>query len=172
MEWEIVLFFWRQVVRVKRNFSDILCEESQVEWCERHIQCEFRIDEGKVTNTNQVFARVANIESTGDSFERCAAVPRCEVALDRKRISECLNAVDGDEQYVSNRVGCFASQCIERSRDVGLSNQLSNIEFCIIDPFVAYAPCWHIDVLVPTLCIHGTMLFCEVTARSDHCPEG
>ena len=163
MEWEIVLFFGREVVRVECDFCNILCEESQVEWCKRHIQREFRIDEGKVTNANQVFARVANIESTGDSFERCAAVPRCEVALDCKRISECLNAVDCNEQDVSNRVGCFASRSIERSRDVGLSNQLSDIEFCIIDPFVANAPCWHIDVLVPTLCVHWLVFFCEVT---------
>ena len=140
MNREVVLFLWWEVNGVEGNLRDVLFKESQIKRSEFDIQCEIGINDGEVAHSDQIFALVTDVESARDSFEGGATVPRGEIAIDFQFVGQRLYAINGGEQNVSHGVRCFPGKGVERSGNIRLSNQLCDIKFCVVNPFVANAP--------------------------------
>ena len=140
---------------------------------EINAQKEVRGDEAKVPCPKNVKATVLNVDPSGDAFQCGTAVGVAVGAGERTRY---LNLVHQGRCSVGVRdvgnaghfVRCVPCQCVQRSRNIGLSEKPCNVKFCLIDPFVPNPMTGHVHDAINAL---GTLfcgMFAQVVARFDN----
>ena len=121
-------------------------KEAKVERAEPHIEGEIAGDGGQVPCSEDVNPVVVNVESAGDAFKRSAAVARGETPADfnfvsQHRVAVVVSGVE-DVRYLVDGV---AGQGVEGGGNVGLCEELRDVEFRLIHPFIPDTVIWNIN---------------------------